>query len=484
MATRTTFSAVIGSLMVAASANAQVSQQANTTGVTRLDVTTTSPAAKSEFWNGLDDWQNFRWTVAQHHFERALGLDSAFGLARVFIANAALMRGNPLDERALDRGLLDATHASTAEGVLALAWREKARGHDRATATLLHAAMELMPDEPRLSSEYVWSLAAVDMSAALDSARAIRSRFPDFGALSPAFIYVLMQTGDTAGAIAEAQRYTQLSPGQPASFAYYGRLLQMQGRYAEAEAQYRRSIALGPDHAEAPYNGVTALAEVLVLQGNAAAARQVMTDALGKASSAYDSVQYLQARAGTELLLGDQRSALQSYEVIGRIVPGLPGYPGFNVAPVYQALTNAIYGDRRTVGKYLAQVHIITRSDTVPFEMSVVGIYAYAGQADSTFKYADRLAARAQGNAIAGQVAHFARGELYLQTHNCEKALEEFLQSDTTFVENQQGIAECELQLGHRDIGLRWRDRVLARRDVNLLDPGELHARLRAAQLR
>lgn len=88
------------------------------------------------------------------------------------------------------------------------------------------------------------------------------------------------------------------------------------------------------------------------------------------------------------------------------------------------------------------------------------------------------------GNPIAGQVAHFARGELYLQTHHCEKALDEFRQSDSTTVEIQQGVAECELQFGHREVGLRWRDRVLARWDVNLLDPGEIHARLRAVQLR
>jgi tetratricopeptide (TPR) repeat protein len=234
----------------------------------------------------------------------------------------------------------------------------------------------------------------------------------------------------------------------------------------------------------APYNGFTALAEILALQNNAAAARQAMTDALGSATSGYDSVQYLQVRAGADLLIGDQRAALQEFDAIGRIWPTLPDNPGFDLAPLYAAALNAIYGDRRSVTKYLAQIHVVTPSDTVGYEMSVANVYAYAGQADSTFKYADRLAARAPSNAIAGQVAHFTRGELFLQTRRCDKALDEFRQGDSTWVEIQQGIAECELQLGHREVGLRWRDRVLARRDVNLLDPGEIHARLRAAQLR
>lgn len=477
-------SAVIALFVLASSAGAQVSQQANAAPGATLEVTTASAAAKAEFWTGLDDWQNFGWTAAQGHFEKAFALDSSFGLARVFAANAAVMRGAALDARALDRGVVDAARASTAEGLLALAWREKANGHERLTATLIHAAMELMPNEPRLASEYVWSLSAVDSNAALDSARAFRVRFPTFAPLSLALSSVLLRTGDTAGAMAEGQRYPQLAPTQPASYAFFGRLLQMQGRFSEAEAQYRHSLTLGRPHAVAPYNGATALADVLVLEGNAAAARQVMTDALGTATSGYDSVQYLQTRAGTELLLGDQRAALESYAAIGKVWPTLPNYRGIDIAPLYMAATNAIYGDRRSVPKYLVQLRVITPADTVPLEMSLANVYAYAGQADSTFKYAGKLAARASGNAIAGTVAHFTRGELYLQTHHCDKALDDFRQSDSTWVEVQEGIAECELQLGHRDVGIRWRDRVLARRDVNLLDPGEIHARLRAAQLR
>ncbi|HZI40828.1 MAG TPA: hypothetical protein VFD67_03975 [Gemmatimonadaceae bacterium] len=474
----------IALVAVALAANAQVSQQANPAAATTLQLTSASAAAKAEFWTALDDWQNFSWPNAQHRFEHALALDSSFGLARVFAANAAAMRGLPLDTVALQRGVMDAARASTAEGAIALAWREKALQHDKPTATLLHAAMDLLPNDPHLASEYVWTLAAVDMKAALDSARAIRTRFPTFGPLSPALSYVLMQTGDTAAAMAEAQRYQQLAPGQPASFVYYGRLLQSLGKYADAEAEYRKSLSFAPRHAMTGYNGITALAEVQVLEGNATAARQTMTEAVQRATSGGDSVQYLQMLAGTQLLLGDQRAAVQSYDAISRVWPTLPDNPGFDLGALYVAAVNAIYGDRRSVAKHLATLHIITPTDTVPFEMSLANVYGYAGQADSTFKYADKLAARAPKNAIAGQVAHFTRGELYLQTRRCDKALEEFRQSDSTWVEIQQGIAECELQLGHRDVGLRWRDRVLARREVNLLDPGELHARMRAAELR
>src|SRR5690348_16992950 len=113
---RRTLSALTALLVFACGAAAQVSQQANAGSAKTLQVTTASAAARAEFWTGLDDWQNFGWGTAQGHFERALALDSTFGLARVFIAEAAVTRGFPLDTRALERGVLDATRASTTEG--------------------------------------------------------------------------------------------------------------------------------------------------------------------------------------------------------------------------------------------------------------------------------------------------------------------------------------------------------------------------------
>ena len=71
------------------------------------------------------------------------------------------------------------------------------------------------------------------------------------------------------------------------------------------------------------------------------------------------------------------------------------------------ALINAAFGDRKSVSKYLAPIHAIAPGDSTQVEMWRADAYAYAGQADSTFKYADKLAARASNNPVAGRVAHF-----------------------------------------------------------------------------
>lgn len=450
----------------------------------KLELSSTSEPAKSEFWLGLDDWQNFTYSLAQKHFERALALDPNFGLARAFAAAAPAINGQPVVTAELDRGIVDAARASTAEGVLALAWREKAFGRNAAATSLFRAAMDLMPNEPRIASEYIWSLSNTDMKAALEAAKAARAKFPSSGPISPAFAYVLEQNKDTVAAVAEAERYTQLAPTQPASFVVYGYYLVDQRRYDEAEAQFRRSLTLAPKHGDGGNDGVVALASLLVQRGKAPAARQVISDALQHTTSVVDSVTYNQILGGTSLYASDVAGAISNYETASRLASKANNGMMALFPNVQLALTNAAFGDRKSISRYLAPIHATAPGDSTQVEWWLADTYAYAGQADSALKYADKLAARGKDNPTVLRASHFMRGELYHTTRHCDKALEEFRQSDSTWVEVQAGTAECEMQAGHRDAALRYRDLVLNRRDINIYDPGEIHARLRMSQLR
>lgn len=471
-------------LGIAGSTQGQVTQQ-NTPGPGgKLELSSASDAAKAEFWLGLEDWQNFTFSSGQKHFERATSLDPSFGLARAFAAAAPAINGLPVATAEFDRGLGDAARASTGEGVLALAWREKAFGRNAAATSLFRAAMDLMPNEPHIASEYIWSVATADGKAAAEAGKAARAKFPSSGAVALAVSYALLQSGDTAAALAEAQRYTQVAPTQPASFVTYGDFLRLQGRYDEAEAQYRRSLTFAPKHADGTNDGAVALASLLVQRGKVAAARQILSDAVQHSTTAADSLTYMDVLGGAALYASDVPDAINIYQTSahfnGRGSNGLGTFvPTFKLA-----LINAAFGDRKSVSKHLAPIHAIAPGDSTQVEMWRADAYAYAGQADSTFKYADKLAARASNNPVAGRVAHFVRGQLYLTMRQCDKALGEFRQSDSTWVEVQAGNADCEMQAGHRVAALHLRDVVLNRRDVNLYDPGEIRARLRMSQLR
>lgn len=469
-------------LAVAVPAASQVTQQSSSASAGTLQLSSSSAAARAEFWAGFDAWQNFAHTIGQRHFERAVSLDPAFGLARVFGGGAASVRGEPLPTADIDQGVADAARASTAEGLLALAWREKTVHGELAAIPLLRFATEYMPNEPRFASEYVWSLSSKDMKAAVEFGRAAKAKFPDFAPLCPALSYVLAQTGDTVGALAEAERYAQLAPTQPASFVQSGDLLTALGRLDEAEVQYRKAIALS-GHADFYAEGYLGLATVMELRGNSAGARELLANGVQRATTAPDSMGYLQALGGALLYAGDVPGALRAYASLARLSASLPNFGRYEPSAV-MALTTIAFGDGRSLEAYLAPVHALVPNDTVIIENWFASIYAQAGQSDSALKYANRLLARASTNTFAGQVGHFALGQLYLTKHRCREALGEFRQSDTTVVEVQAGLAECEMQLGNRVAALQWRDRVRARRDVNFFDPGEIRARMQMAQLR
>ncbi|HEY0528247.1 MAG TPA: hypothetical protein VGD02_05425 [Gemmatimonadaceae bacterium] len=449
----------------------------------KLEVSSASDQAKSEFWLGFDDWQNFTYSAAQKHFERAASLDPNFGLARAFAAAAPAINGAPVANAELDRGIADAARASTAEGLLALAWREKAFGRNAAASSLFRAAMDLMPNEPRIASEYVWSLAATDMKAAAEAGKAARSKFQTAGVISPALAYVFTQVGDSAAGLAEAQRYTQLSPTQPVSFVTYGDYLQQLSRYDDAETQYRRSLAFAPKHGDGTSDGVVALASLLARRGKAAEARQVVADAFQRAPSIQDSLAYLNILGGASLYASDIPAAMSAFETAsrlsGRTSKGMATF-GPNIA---LALTNAAFGDRKSVSRYLSPIRAIEPGDSLAMAWAKADVYAYAGQSDSTFKYADMMVRSSPTDANVARAAHFMRGQVYLTNRQCAKALGEFRQSDSTLIEVQSGSADCEMQAGNRAAALRYRDLAL-RHDVNFYDAGEIRARMRMSQLR
>lgn len=463
---------------------AQGAQQQGDVMSGRLDPTTSSAAAKSEFMAGLDDWQNQSPTTAEKHFRRAIALDSSFGLAHVFAGAIPARTVEAFRSGELDHGIALAARASTAEGLFALAWRERAAHRPARSAQLFRAAMELLPNEPRLASEYVWELIeAGDNKSALDSVMAFRKRFPTFPPLCYPLAYLLTARGDSAEALAVSEEYTRLAPQSPASFAYYGRALQLRGRYAEAEAQYRRALSFAPAHPDFPFDPPSALAELYDLQGRTAEARTIAMEGIARAVDAPDSAFHMVIAARTFILAGEHRRALELL-ASARERSQFLGDGSSPRIDILLAEANALFGDRRAVPTHLARVAIIDPADS----SIVLGWhaieYAYAGQPDSALAYADHLIDGATpATQWRANFAHIARGLAHREKRQCAQALEELRQADSTVVDVQAARAECESQLGNRAAAVMWRDRVLARRELGLR-PAAIYARARMKQMK
>ena len=134
---------------------------------------------------------------------------------------------------------------------------------------------------------------------------------------------------------------------------------------------------------------------------------------------------------------------------------------------------------------YLARFPIINPDDSANALGWHAVSYAYAGQLDSALVYADRLSAGATPQTQWRTMwAHIARGLAYAEKRQCAQAVGELRQSDSTFIEVQAARADCELQLGNRAAAMVWRDRVLARRELNLNIPRHTYARARMMRMK
>jgi tetratricopeptide (TPR) repeat protein len=465
------------------SAVAQSAQQQGSTSAARLDPTTTSAAAKEEFSVGLAEWQTGAFAIAEQHFRRAIALDSNFGLAHVFAGAIRPRSVEAMRLGELDRGVALSARASTAEGLIALAWREQAANRFRRSAQLLHEAMEILPGEPRLASEYAWMMiGASDLKTAIDSARVFRERFPSFPALYTPLSFALAARGDSAEALSVAEEYARVAPQSTGSAAFYGRALQVRGRYDEAEAQYRRSLTLA--HPDYPGDARSSLAELYELRGRTADARAVAMEGIARAANATDSALYMSVAAGTAILAGDHRQAL-SLLAAAREKSQFTGNTTLLPVDGLLAMTNALFGDRRAVPTYLARLPVPSPIDSSNALVWHAVAYAYARQLDSALAYADHLTAGATPETQWRTMwAHAARGLAYREMRQCARAVDELRQSDSTLVEVQAARADCELQLGNRAAAIIWRDRVLARREVWLIQPWHVDARARMKQMK
>jgi tetratricopeptide (TPR) repeat protein len=475
---------VSASVLALAPARAQSARQQGGVAEGRLNPTTTS-AARAEFWAGVDDWQSFSFASAIKHFRKAVAIDPSFGLARAMAVGVPPRTLAEYKSGEMDRGVGDAARASTAEGLYALAWREKAADHFERAAQLFHATMELLPNDAHVANEYVWELSFYAPKPALDSAKAIRARFPAYAPLEAAVAVFLINSGDSTAALAAAQDYLQHAPGRPAAPNLYGSILQLVGRFDEAEVQYKRQLAMEPVRADFGSDAASSLVQLYLLTNRADDARALALQELPRLGDARDSANYLAAAASAALFAGDSTGGIRLLEAARRKAEYVGDASSPYPVDVLLANAHALSGDRRAVPTYLARIQPIRPSDSAQATAWRATAYARAGALDSTLKYIDRFVATSGFPAsVTTPWAHMTRGVAYEHTKQCARALDELRQADTTSMDVQGALAECSLQQGDREAALRWRDRVLAQRMLNLFFLSDVDARRRMAALK
>jgi len=162
----------------------------------RLEVSTGSEAARTQFWSALDDFTsayNFR---ASERMRAVVALDSTFGLARAFYAFGTGTLPRPEREAQLNRAVRDAATGSIGELLMARALQEQFKENPVNARALLGTAVELMPADP-----YVAHMYAVATGPRVEGVRELKevvTRFPDYAPAYRDLAIAYWRVGDRA----------------------------------------------------------------------------------------------------------------------------------------------------------------------------------------------------------------------------------------------------------------------------------------------
>lgn len=287
----------VGSSIPPGASNAQVA----------FPVTTSSSTAREQFLLGVRDMEAGRTPSARSRFGQAIAADPAFALGHLY---SAFVSNTPGSYRAhLEHAERAASNASAAEQLRIQIERRRFANDDVGALELAQQLVRAAPNDPRA----LQILAAVQFDlgqtaegrASLMRATQIAPTFApaiiDLGNsyltveprdLAQAEIYIRRAvalepneayTHDFMGDVYRAQnrlqeargeytRMTELDPTRALAFQQRGHVNSFLGNWAEARADYDRSIALGEPGEKAAYGMARAL--VSVHSGDAAAAER------------------------------------------------------------------------------------------------------------------------------------------------------------------------------------------------------------------
>jgi tetratricopeptide (TPR) repeat protein len=438
-----------------------------------LKLSTTSPAAATEFRSGMTDYQNLSVESAASHFKAAIDADPGFGLARVLYASTAPMDA-AVQNTELNRGVADAAKVGGNELVLATAYHEAALNHNDAANALFRAASQLMPADPLLAVG-----AAGGFGAPIATTREFVTKFPNYAPGYNTLAYQSWNAGDRAAALAAAKRQVELLPTAPNPHDSYAEILQWNGNFPEATAHYKQATTLSPKFPEA-YAG---LAEVAALQGQYDQARAYLNQAIANSWSPQQKLGYMRQIAGVSVLQGLPATTV-TQQLEAAIAEAKAQSDARTTAVLYSQLATvqAFAGNATAAHQSLAMAQ--AASPTIP-----PNVHYYGAMAHGLMKHwspaAQELAAmKAQAAAEPATVSPAAlaalEGYQLTQQGKPAAALPILMAADTSNVLVANRIAEAHAALGHPAEAAAWNKRVNDNYALNLIDFTNVNSRRRA----
>jgi tetratricopeptide (TPR) repeat protein len=433
----------------------------------RLELSTSSDAAKEHFWAGVNDAQNVFPVRAAMHFEMALEADPDFGLAKVFHGFVKPGLAGADRQAEIAEGLAAMSAASTNEILVAIALREWSSGNAPAASRMLETASALMPADPYVAS-YATQLAGArgDQTDVITRLQNLSTAFPELAAPHNNIAYQQWARGNQAAAMASVETYVEMVPDHPNAHDSYAELLQWGGHYRQAFDEYNRAAELDANFDQA-YIGA---AEVLFLAERNEQAREQIVLGIEHAPSPQARIASIRALANMYMVDGDSDNAMAQ---LGRAVSeaeaaGLNGAGAFSHEQA--ALTSAVMGNGQFVEEHLAEAVELRGSENA-VNLGTAGLaYAVAGDGARAREASDRLAA-ASNAPFWQSMSRAINAMVYLQDDQTEMALEELSEANSGDPIVQALLAECYENMNMGMAAAAQRVNVTGNRQINLANP-------------
>lgn len=229
-----------------------------------------SPLAVREFNAGLEAERKFYFNEAKGHFERAVGLDPEFTMARLKLAE----RTNPKFEEL--KALIERTDASRLnerERFLIAYAKAMFSGKPENAEAVLDRYLKKNPDDAfalsRLCSRR-WD--SRDLARAEECYKRLIQVDPNWVSAQNNLGYIAMAQGRFAEAEELFRTYRYIAPDQANPHDSLGELFTLVGRYEDAEKELHQALKVRPDFCASWDHLMT----VAILQGDADKAREIL----------------------------------------------------------------------------------------------------------------------------------------------------------------------------------------------------------------
>ncbi len=360
---------VVALVLVASTVPAQV-QQAGAAAAGTLQLNNIPPAARDALFSAMDAFHSWSFGSAQEQLDRALAVDSTFGIARqyrlVITSAPTVAAGNAEYARAVR----DASARSVPEMTYVLAMRAAGANANRLWGT----TRAFFPNDRRIALDHAVSFIGNER---IDSLRALSRRFPDYLGPRMWLAYYLTlnpyatSRADLYEALIVAQDAVRLSPGTAGTHTALGHVLAQMDRGDEAVAHLNAATRMDPRQEYA----YVLQSEIFADDGKprrVERARAALDSAIAVNPHA---VRRNNQRVNRALLLFYDGRAAEGMTELAGVARDIEGAGG-NPAVLYSQMAGlaAGTGDSAGVGKWLAEARRVGPNTNI----SVQSVQAYA----------------------------------------------------------------------------------------------------------